>query len=181
MNSQRSLYQQMVSKEIKQNTTLQAYFCVKFDTPPTPVLKARPASDLLIPIAAPDDSQQMHVRFFSGFKKPVSDTELHIELEEKNRTIIMLNSLLQKKDQEISMLKADLEDSVSELGTVCDVTYILFCLICHTELILGRNSTLSQIIWLDCMSTCTMTTTWTTIDHIIQVQKLSCEGCLRSL
>ncbi|KAL4210523.1 hypothetical protein AB4K20DRAFT_1901003 [Rhizopus microsporus] len=102
MNSQRSLYQQM------------------FDTPPTPVLKARPASDLLIPIAAPDDSQQMHVRFFSGFKKPVSDTELHIELEEKNRTIIMLNSLLQKKDQEISMLKADLEDSVSELGTVCD-------------------------------------------------------------
>lgn len=107
------------------------------------MLKTRPASDLLIPIAAPDDSQQMHVRFFSDFKQPALDTELHLELEEKNRTIIMLNSLLQKKDQEINMLKADLEDSVLELGTVCDVMYILFYLICHIELILGRNLTLS--------------------------------------
>lgn len=88
------------------------------------MLKARPASDLLIPIAAPDDSQHMHVKFFSEFKKQALNAELYLELEEKNRTIIILNSLLQKKDQEISMLKADLEDSVSELGNVCDVMCI---------------------------------------------------------
>lgn len=54
--------------------------------------------------------------------------DLYKELEEKNKTVLMLTSLLQRKEEEIELLKADLDDSVSELGTVCDVSFFFsFC------------------------------------------------------
>lgn len=50
-------------------------------------------------------------------------SDLYKELKEKNKTVLMLTSLLQRKEEEIELLKADLDDSVSELGTVCDVSF----------------------------------------------------------
>ncbi|GAN09109.1 hypothetical protein MAM1_0244d08631 [Mucor ambiguus] len=82
----------------------------------------RPLSDLIIPIATPS-SKEFSVYSTSAdaaYKRSLLESDIHMELEERNKTILMLTSLLQKKEEEIDMLKADLDDSVSELGTVCD-------------------------------------------------------------
>ncbi|KAL9558817.1 hypothetical protein MBANPS3_000717 [Mucor bainieri] len=83
---------------------------------------SRPLSDLIIPIATPN-SKEFSVYSTSAdaaYKRSSLGSDIHLELEERNKTILMLTSLLQKKEEEIDMLKADLDDSVSELGTVCD-------------------------------------------------------------
>lgn len=90
----------------------------------------RPVSDLIIPVATPNASDTL-MKYYSTSADTISKrsssyfpdnskNDLYLELEEKNKTVLMLTSLLQKKEEEIEMLKADLEDSVSELGTVCD-------------------------------------------------------------
>ncbi|KAG2237280.1 hypothetical protein INT48_009013 [Thamnidium elegans] len=93
----------------------------RFDSP-------RPVSDLLIPIATPNSGENV-MKYYSTSadsftKRPMyfmeEKSDLYRELEEKNKTVLMLTSLLQKKEEEIELLKADLDDSVSELGTVCD-------------------------------------------------------------
>ncbi|KAL7315788.1 hypothetical protein PS15m_004963 [Mucor circinelloides] len=83
---------------------------------------SRPLSDLIIPIAAPT-SKELSIYPTSAdaaYKRSSLEPDIYLELEERNKTILMLTSLLQKKEEEIDMLKADLDDSVSELGTVCD-------------------------------------------------------------
>ncbi|RCI00211.1 hypothetical protein CU098_010863, partial [Rhizopus stolonifer] len=83
----------------------------------------RPTSDLIIPIATPTNGEG---NFYSNenfsSNKTSCEASVYLELEEKNKTILFLSSLLQKKEEEIELLKADLEDSVAELGTVCDVS-----------------------------------------------------------
>lgn len=69
--------------------------------------------------------------------------ELHMDLEDKNRMILMLTSLLQKKEEEIELLKADLDDSVAELGTVCDVSTSLVYIDVYLLTRLCRNLTLN--------------------------------------
>ncbi|CEP12495.1 hypothetical protein [Parasitella parasitica] len=69
----------------------------------------RPLSDPVIPITTQ-----------GTYKNSFLQSDTHLELEEKNKTLTMLTCLLQKKEEEIDILKAELNDSFSELGTVCD-------------------------------------------------------------
>ncbi|KAI7899300.1 uncharacterized protein BX663DRAFT_522127 [Cokeromyces recurvatus] len=85
-------------------------------------------SDLTIPITTVSsslDDYQHNVSTYIGSdtaadnKKPF-ESDLYLKLEEKNKTILVLTELVQKKEEEIEVLKADLDDYVSELGSVCD-------------------------------------------------------------
>ncbi|KAG2196678.1 hypothetical protein INT46_002638, partial [Mucor plumbeus] len=82
---------------------------------------SRPLSDLIIPIATPNKESNIYsTSADAAYKRSALESDIYLELEDRNKTVLMLTSLLQKKEEEIEMLKADLDDSVSELGTVCD-------------------------------------------------------------
>ncbi|KAI8644219.1 hypothetical protein BD408DRAFT_430639 [Parasitella parasitica] len=79
----------------------------------------RPLSDMIIPIAA-KSTKELNLHSTSADSAACNKSFSESELEERNKTVRILTCLLQKKEEEIDMLKADLDDSVSELGTVCD-------------------------------------------------------------
>ncbi|KAI9486944.1 MAG: hypothetical protein EXX96DRAFT_60447 [Benjaminiella poitrasii] len=93
----------------------------------TPPYTNRPLSDLIIPITtisslgeSPNYSTSSSNVISDNIKTTSFKPDIYLELEEKNKMISMLTSLVQKKEEEIGMLKADLDDCVLELGSVCD-------------------------------------------------------------
>ncbi|KAI8334533.1 hypothetical protein EDC96DRAFT_525441 [Choanephora cucurbitarum] len=83
-------------------------------------LPARPVSDVIIPIAPAINGSGFYANDSYFHHRPSYDTNIYMELEAKQKAVRYLNSQLEKRDIEIEHLKADLKDTISILGSVCD-------------------------------------------------------------
>ncbi|OBZ86752.1 hypothetical protein A0J61_05197 [Choanephora cucurbitarum] len=83
-------------------------------------LLARPVSDVIIPIAPAINGSGFYANDSYFHHRPSCDTNIYMELEAKQKAVRYLSSQLEKRDIEIEHLKADLKDTISILGSVCD-------------------------------------------------------------
>jgi hypothetical protein len=58
---------------------------------------SRPLSDLIIPIATPNKESNIYsTSADAAYKRSALESDIYLELEDRNKTVLMLTSLLQK-------------------------------------------------------------------------------------
>ncbi|KAI8339811.1 hypothetical protein BD560DRAFT_19498 [Blakeslea trispora] len=83
-------------------------------------LPTRPVSDVTIPIAPAINDSRLYANDSYFHNRSPYDTNVYLELENKQKAVRYLTSQLEKRDIEIENLKADLQDTITILGSVCD-------------------------------------------------------------